>query len=327
MMMNRRVLVIALLLAIVATACRATPEITTLSAPNMTEQVNGRELPPTPEPVSVDNPFADPVLGGGIDLRLTRDDIDCTERTLDIYDDTPFVVAHVVVDGNLGAPCFGEPDERLVRAWNALATITPAGQLHDLAVFSGFVSNENDQTTLAFVNIVGDAREASDYHMAVNLIEAERDPDELLMTMAHEFAHVLTTQPDQIERSVYPKDCATWHNLRGCYAPDSLMWAWIQEFWDEGRIDVVNPKREPSRAAGEDLCIFDPSFLGPYAASHPEEDFAEAFSAFVFQVDLRSRELEEKMEWFALQPELAEFRNRAIEAGLGPLNRVFAECG
>ena len=163
--------------------------------------------------------------------------------------------------------------------------------------------------------------------MSINLEEADRNPDELMLTMAHEFAHVLTSLPSQIDRDVTPRDCSTWHNRVGCYREMSLLAEWVELFWDEGRIDQINIKLEPSAEIGSERCRFDPSFLGPYAASHPEEDFAESFSAFVFRLDAPSLEVREKMEWFARQPQLAEFRNRAIEAGLGPTQNAFERCG
>lgn len=279
----------------------------------------------TAAPDQNDNPFADPVNGGGIDFRLTRDDIDCDEGDLGSTSETPFTVAHVVVNGNLGAPCFGEPDERLTHAWQVLATITPPGQLHDLALFGGYISLEKGETTLAFVNIID--IDAAIYQMSINLEEAEADPDELMLTMAHEFSHVFTNLPSQLDRFTFPEDCATWDNGEGCYLEDSLMWEWIQLFWTDGLIDEIDPYSAPSNFAGENRCSLNPGFLGAYAASYPEEDFAESFSAYVFQLDVPSPELEAKMQWFAQQPGLEAFRARAIDAGLGPLRNDFGECG
>ena len=310
----------ALLLALAATSCRATPEFTTTESPATPDRSQGRAAAPPDA-----NPFADTAVGGGVDFRLHRTDLDCRSSNLNTYPDTPYLVAHMVVQGNLGAPCFGDIDERLMRAWHVLATITPPGQLHDLGIFGGFVSLESDQTTLAFVNTL--PGNPALYQMSINLEQAERDPDELAMTMAHEFAHVLTSNPSQVDRTVFPKDCRTWHNYRGCYTEDSLMWAWVQEFWGDGIIGGVNPKVEPSRATGEARCNRSAAYFGPYAASHPEEDFAESFSAFVFRVEVNSPEQQAKMEWFARRPELAEFRNRSVEAGLPPLPNRFERCG
>lgn len=358
-----RLLAIAMILATVVSACTATAEVTAADLPDRTidrtpataetdeseagggpsndesavpqsdeepstdqQRVDaGVDERPNQDSSQDDNPFADPIAGGGVDFRLTRDDVDCDEDNLGSTAETPFVVAHVVVDGNLGEPCFGEPDERLTHAWQVLAAITPAGQLSDLALFGGYVSLEKGETTLAFVNIID--IDASIYQMSINLDEAEADPDELMLTMAHEFTHVFTNLPSQIDRFTFPEDCATWDNGEGCYLEDSLMWEWVQLFWGDGLIDQIDPYRAPSNFAGEERCNLNPGFLGTYAASYPEEDFAESFSAFVFQLEVPSPELQAKMEWFAQQPGLAEFRMLAIEAGFGPLRNDFDECG
>lgn len=260
-----------------------------------------------------------------MDFRLTRDDVSCDEDDLNLFDEVSFTVAHVVVDGVLGEACFGEPDERLTRSWRVLAAITPDGQLGDLSLFGGFVSSEDGETTLAYVNTLN--IEGSEYQMSINVDEAEADPDELQLTMAHEFSHVFASLSSQLDRYVLPDECTTWDNGEGCYHNDSLMWEWIQLFWDDGLIDQINPLVAPSGFAGEVRCAVHGRFLGSYAASSPEEDFAESFSAFVFQLEVDTPGLRQKMEWFAQQPGLAEFRNRAVENGLGPLPNEFEECG
>lgn len=316
----------ALALLLGAAACRATPELTIVDAqPIEAASGNARNTSPTPESNRADSPLADATNGGGIDFLLTRDDIDCGANDLYLLPDLPVVVAHVVVDGNLGAACFGEPDRRLVDAWRVLASITPPGELHELGMFTGFVSEERGQTTLAFVNQIDPPR--PQYQMSVNLEEADDDPIELLLTMAHEFAHVMTANPTQIDASLRPKDCETWHNLRGCFRDDSLMWLWIEAFWGDGLIGGVNQKLEPSPDVGLERCAMNPGFFGPYGASHPEEDFAEAFSAFVFRIEPDSADQRAKLEWFADQPALQRFRNQAIESGLGPLRYRFEPCG
>lgn len=316
---------VALIVALVfgAGACRATAQISAIDGPPA-HGVAARDVAAAPPSID-DNPFADPVEGGGIDFRLTRSDIRCELDSVNPYPQLTVVVAHVVVDGNLGAPCHGEPDERLVAAWRLLASISPPGELHDLAMFTGFESTEPGRTTLAYVNRV-DAPEAP-FQMAVNLAEARRDPKELMLTMAHEFAHVITSTSDQLDSTVGPDGCETWHNRRGCFLTDSLMWSWIETFWGQGAIDEVDLRSEPSPETGLARCVGDPGFFGPYAASHPEEDFAEAFSAFVMRIEPRTDAQRDRIEWFTHRPELMRFRNLAIEADLGPLRYRFESCG
>jgi hypothetical protein len=266
-------------------------------------------------------------IGGGIDATLTRDDVDCSEEGLTGGEDTLiFLNAHYVVDGNLGSLCFGDEDPTLIQAWQILSAITPGGQLNDLALFAGFIEDENDDSgTLAFVNALDDFGSA--FQMSVNLNAADDDQNEFMLTMAHEFSHVFTALPFELDRSVEPQDCLTYYNGEGCYTDDSLMADWIATFWGDGLIDEIDPYADASPDDGQARCDANPGFLGAYAASSPEEDFAESFSAFVFQLPMYTPETQDKMDWFAQQPGLVEFQTRAAAAGLGPLENNFDDCG
>lgn len=265
--------------------------------------------------------------GGGVDLSLERSDVDCTAEGLGSDDENEFFNAHYVVEGNLGAVCFGDEDPTLVQAWEELAVITPGLQLADLGLFGGFIGGgEGDEVTLAFVNSLDDA--GTLFQMSVNLDSYDEDTNEALLTMAHEFTHVFTAQVSQIDRSVdSAAGCDTYYNAEGCYLPGSVMAQWIQLFWGNGLIDQIDPDAEASGADGEARCALNGGFFGPYAASSPEEDFAESFSAFVYQLDTNTPGQQAKFDWMASQAGLVEFRDRAIAAGIGPLQNNFDPCG
>ncbi len=269
------------------------------------------------------------VATAGVDPSLTRDDVDCDAESLGEDGQTQFIDAYYVVDGTLGAVCFGDEDETMVKAWRSLATITPPDQLNDLALFAGFGTSGEDEdagTTMAFVNVIDD--EGTAFQMSVNLDAYDEDPEEAALTMAHEFSHVFTATANQLDRSPEAADdCTTYFNGEGCYLPDSLMAAWIAEFWSPEDLANVDPDKDVGIDDGADLCAADPSFLGPYAATTPEEDFAESFAAFVYRVKAQTPEAQAKIDWFAEQPGLAEFRDRAEAAGKGPLKGSFEGCG
>ncbi len=121
--------------------------------------------------------------------------------------------------------------------------------------------------------------------------------------------------------------CDTYRSRDGCFLPDSLIAEWVQRFWADGQLDALDPEADPSVEQGEELCASDPSFLGAYAASDPEEDFAETFSAFVFAVPVDGPEIADKLDWMADQPGLVAFRGQAEAAGLSPLPNLFDGCG
>lgn len=268
---------------------------------------------------------------GGIDASLTRDDVDCDAESLGDDSTVAFITARYVVDGTLGEVCFGGNDPTVTEAWKQLATITPPDQLTDLALFAGFTAADSggdaeEDTTLAFVNPIDD--DGTVFQMSVNLDAYDDDPDQAALTMAHEFSHVFTALPSQIDRTVTdPADCDTYFNGEGCYLPDSLMADWIKTFWDAGALASVDPNKDVGTADGEQRCSTDPSYLGAYAATTPEEDFAETFSAFVYGVKATSPEVQAKLDWMADQPGLVEFRDRADKAGVAPLKGDFEGCG
>ncbi len=267
------------------------------------------------------------VVPGPIDGAATRTDVDCTAEGLGADDKTTFVTAHLVVDGKLGRLCLGKQDKTLLEAWDLLTTLTPPDRLKDLALFVGFKPGKQakaDDPTYAFVNAIDDA--GTLFQMSVNLPEAANDRQEFKLTMAHEFSHVITTAASQLDRNAVSGSCSTFRDSDGCFVPTSYIADWVTKFWGDGLAQQVDPQAEPSVDIGEPRCKANPTFLNAYAASHPEEDFAESFAAFVFAIPLPPS-LQPKMDYFASHPELAVFRSRAESAKLAPLTDTFDHCG
>ena len=184
-------------------------------------------------------------------------DDECSPAALNDGDEEfVFISAFRVVDGTLAERCFGIDDPTIGSAWESLATIAPATQLGDLAIFAGFEPDgDNAAETLAFVNAL-DAN-GNSFQMSVNVAEAVIDPDELLLTLAHEFTHVFTSTATQLDRTDDGVDtCATYFNGEGCYADDSLMLAWIDEFWDE-LLESVDPLTDSAINLGGTLNLLE----------------------------------------------------------------------
>lgn len=298
----------------------STAPSTTQSAPVATSVTQASNSPITATTVPTALDPADTYA-----LDRTRDDVDCTKYGLGWEEESRFSVAHVVVDGRLGQLCYGEEDQALFDAWDILVAVMSSGELRELALFGGFSGPEDtDDVTLAFVNIAD--FEGLIFQMSVNLPEAALDRNELALTLSHEYTHIMTAVPDQIDRFGQP-DCPTYYNGEGCYIAGSLMDAWIAAFWGGGLLDGIDPEAEASDEDSQDRCDLNPGFFGAYGASSPEEDFAESFSAFVHQVPTKSAEQQARVDWFAAIPSLLAFRDRAEAADLSPLPNTFDPCG
>ncbi len=253
--------------------------------------------------------------------------VECSGKALNDDDRFAFSVAHRVVNGELEEePCFGVSNPILTEAWDLLADFAPRSDRRSLALFTGFDgTDEEGDETVAFVVALGP--EGDQFQMAINLDRAGENREELILTLAHEFSHVFTGTPDQLDRFSDPSACATWDNGEGCYLADSLLAEWIGAFWAEDYLDSLDVNSEPTIEGGEDRCGSDPGFFGPYAASSPEEDFAETFSAFVTRVSPLTPAQEVRLEWMAENADLQVYQDLAISNDIGPLTNTFEVCG
>ncbi len=291
------------------------------------------QLPPSSEP----------------EVPLTQDEIDelVAELTAggfcdadDVRDEGIVTAMHFVVQGRLQAPCYvdqpGEGDEpadvvvdddpRLVAAWESLVAVTPNELVSDISLLAGFEPCSTCDT-LAFVTILDE--DSTFFLLAVDVVAGEDDPDELRLTMMHELSHVFTQRSgEQLDVSALGSaGCDTFYNGNGCFTDDSYIWAWIQEFWPpEIRDTLPADGTVGTEDEGVDRCELDAGYTGSYAARHPEEDFAETFSAYVYDVEVDPA-LGAKFAFFDRFPEFASIRERARDLGFAGTESNFDGCG
>lgn len=258
----------------------------------------------------------DPVASDGTDTDCLTDRAAGEEGAI-------FVSAYDIADGQLNGLCFGDDDDQLLDSWELLNQLVPAGQLRDLTTFSGFTAGAaGDQTTLAFVQAADD--DGSQFEMSVNLDEAANDRAELARTLVHEFTHVFTAVPSELDRTVDPDDCGTYDGGEGCYRTGSVMADWHSRFWAEVPFD---PSRDADEDGSAERCDADPGYFGQYAATSPEEDFAESFAAFAMNVEADTSGQQERLDWLGQFGGFEEFRTLAEQAGFAPQDNTFGTCG
>jgi len=236
-------------------------------------------------------------------------------------DDGPVTSIYAIEGGRLAGLCWGDPDEAVTGAFAVLEAVTPPGQLDDLAYVAGF---DGGAETLAFVTPADD--DYTGFVMAIDTVSAVDDPAELRLTVVHEFAHVFTQRSDQLDVFADPFACPTLWNGAGCFVPGSYLDSWINEFWTDEELRSLPSDGSIDEDGGVERCAVDPGFLGSYAASHPEEDFAEAYSAFVFGLDVPPA-VQPRLAFFEDFPELAEARALAAATDVGPVRNNFDLCG
>lgn len=343
---------------VLATACSPAGANVVASRSDRTPQT----IAPTPEPeppvettIPPDDasvPEDDPAVVPEVDevaAPLTQEEIDqlLAELTAgdfcnpdDVRDDGIVTAMHFVVQGELQPPCYVDQpdvgddvdevvvddDPRLITAWESLAAITPNEFVSDISLLAGYEPCSTCDT-LAFVTTLDE--DATFFLMAVDVVSGDSDPDELRLTMMHELTHVFAQKVhEQIDISVLDAaECGTFFNGAGCFTADSYIWAWVQEFWPPEILDTLPADGSvgtDDQAA--DRCGFDPGYTGSYAAVHPEEDFAETFSAYVYDVEVDAA-LAAKFAFFDRYPEFVSIRENARALELGGTEADFEGCG
>lgn len=258
----------------------------------------------------------------------------------DVSDDGIVTAMHFVVQGGLQTPCYVDQrddgddvadvviddDPRLIAAWESLVAITPIELVSDISLIAGYEPCSTCNTLAFVTTLEGDA---TFFLLAVDVVSGEQDPDELRLTMMHELSHVFAQKPEeQLDVSVFSAGgCETFFNGNGCFLEDSYLWAWIQEFWPpEIRDTLPVDGSVGSDDEAFDRCELDAGYTGSYAAVHPEEDFAETFSAYVYDVEVDPA-LGAKFAFFDRYPEFVSIRESARALGLAGTEANFDGCG
>ena len=223
----------------------------------------------------------------------------------------PLLGAHGVDGGTVAPePCFGVAVPEVVTAWRSLASVAPPSLVEAVDLVAGY--EPNDSGTLAYAGPIDDDTEG--FLIAVDVEAAADDPGELELTMAHELSHVFTQVTSQLDVAVFADECDTLFNGIGCFQPDAYITSWIDEFWDPTELAALPADGATDEVGGEARCAADPSFVGSYAASHPEEDFAESFAAYVFDVPVPTS-VEPRMAFFERYDEFRSMRDAIASAG------------
>lgn len=145
------------------------------------------------------------------------------------------------------------------------------------------------------------------WNFAVNLATAE-DRDMLLLTLIHEYAHLLSMGPGQTDESAA---CEVAYDSQPCTEDGAYLAEYHARFWAGYGDDA------PAYHDDEDQDAFfeahEEDFVSAYAATNVGEDFAEVFTVFVAEpepADPAASVVAEKLAFMWAQPEFVEIRDR-----------------
>lgn len=219
--------------------------------------------------------------------------------------------------------------EKHKELWAYFATLIPYKYRTHLVEFVMMTDGESNilaavaQTSFdaSLWNLQIDSADTSDYFY-------------LTFTMVHEFAHLLTLNPEQVppsegifnnpaDEDLYFREisaCSTFHPGEGCSNEDSYINQFYERFWTDIYEEWNEINLEEDEDAYYDLLDefynqYEDQFLTDYSVTHPAEDIAESFSFFIFAEKPDGNSIaEQKILFFYEYPELVELRAEILNS-------------
>jgi hypothetical protein len=206
----------------------------------------------------------------------------------------------VLDDGSLDP----DPEMRAAEAWDLftrVATIDFAAEV----MTQYRVGDAPESDTLAYVY---QERNPAYWVLAANLATSD-DTEQLIATLIHEYAHILTLGTDEVDPRVLA--CDTLELDEGCANEDSLLARFDVQFWSAYGDDAPDVANTDADVAWDFYVEHEDDFVTDYAATNVVEDIAESFMTFVLEDEPDAGSvIADKLAFFWAYPELTAIRER-----------------
>lgn len=208
-----------------------------------------------------------------------------------------------VYDVSWEATLSPEPTQAAADVWDLwLRIVTP--EVAGSVILDFRVGDSTDSDTMAYV---AQSSDPTLWTLAANLAYAS-DEDLLISTLVHEYAHILSLSPGQVDPAA--SSCDTLVLDEGCAERDSALYAFDQEFWAGFGSSAPDPTNNDADVAYEFYLEHEEDFVSDYAATNVVEDFAESFMTFVLEEEPSADTVvAQKLLFFWDRPEYVEIRD------------------
>jgi len=159
--------------------------------------------------------------------------------------------------------------------------------------------------TLAYVYQTDDP----DYWVLADNLATSEDESQLIATLVHEYAHILTLGVDEVQPRA--NSCETLQLDEGCAEGDAVILAFDERFWSGYGDDAPAADNSDADLAWEFYLAHEDDFVSDYAATNVVEDIAESFMTWVVEDDASGDSVvAEKLRFFEDYPPLVAIRDR-----------------
>jgi hypothetical protein len=222
------------------------------------------------------------------------------------------VAAYPVRAGRLAAPTEGQALACHQQLWKVIQSVYPGKELAMLDRLVVFEAPADDDLE---GEVWPDDAKDTRWTLAVTLVDM--GDLGLAHTLVHELGHLLSLNTTEVDPAPEPADgCATYDTGGGCSLPGSILDDYTANTWGESLlgtwydIDAITDDKKRDKALADLYAKNEADFVDPYAATDPDEDFAETFAYWCLREPLLTPPLERKAEFMTHRTELQPMRAR-----------------
>ncbi len=205
-----------------------------------------------------------------------------------------------------------EPTREHQELWNLFKRIIGKEKVKKYFVSFEVFNDENNSTA---ASVWRTTNNASTWHMNMNEAYIDNRKD-LVHTLVHEYAHVLTLSGDQVEQ--IEGACPYIVLAEGCTKDTSYIYRFHQDFWQMYGDEIPS---NDGQEQDEVMSFYDSqpnNFVSEYAATNLTEDMAESFAYYVLRPLPQDTTTQKnaKVLFYKQYPEFDKMRN-TLRAAIG----------
>lgn len=213
---------------------------------------------------------------------------------------------------------FANDKEKHEQLWNLFADLIPYEDRDMIKEFVIFTDGRDD--LLGYVEPL--SGENDEWRLGIDYEDTVNEKD-FYYTLVHEYGHLLTLNNNQVIPADLSNEekaeeaflaCDDYFAFNGCTKRDSYMNAFFETFWLEYYDEWLDSDVENDEEAQVAFFEENPDdFSTDYAATHPEEDIAEAWTHFIFSPKPDEVTIaDKKVAFFYQYPELIQLRKEIL---------------
>lgn len=212
-----------------------------------------------------------------------------------------------------------EADSRAAQIWDDFVRVATPEYVGD-AVIDFAIGDTDTSDTSASVWMFEDGL----WSLTVNLDQND-DRGDLIATLIHEYAHLLTLDWSQVDIDTPESECDTLALEEGCTYRHSTLDRFYEKFWKPYGSSAPADDNADEDVTWEFYQQHEEDFVDEYAATNVVEDIAESFMTYVIEPESAQEGptlASQKLAFLAGYPEYEEIRDRLRAEFAEELGRV-----